>query len=523
MSKSIMIVICDFLLLSLISLANFDSPPSGAAAEQLELQAAAEQRNFADSQMLELLKMSLDAERDRRESLDSDVSKLAKAAEENKSLAESRKKSLDERERELAEIAKARDELARAKAELERERAAILKKSGELQSRAESSEKRNEKLKNEIIAAGEKLEKSARERIDLERRLGDVKQSDSAARQKLESVQLELKQSRENLERLAAEGDALKSENRAIEAEKQALATRLEVASAKEQIYRENIKRYETLVNIEKNEKEKIREHAETLAVGVGELAAQQEKMTRSVGELRPKTSSEIFAGIKPRLATATLTYVESGIFGKNQTTVSRRLVPIEMGGKIWLVANSEGTPFAPFLKKDRQYSEPESMSVSVRGKSFEFKPDAVVSLAEDPRLIAIAVPREFLEKEKIEPLKIPKNTFAFPDCVVVDAQNSKYGQVPFRADFKNADYARLDVGLMQSVFGEFSPSAGDIAISRNGDFAGIVLGGDLAVLLRAATPLKSAGVGAAYSKKSARELVENASSRFAKIPYGLR
>ena len=67
MSKSIMIVICDFLLLSLISLANFDSPPSGAAAEQLELQAAAEQRNFADSQMLELLKMSLDAERDRRE------------------------------------------------------------------------------------------------------------------------------------------------------------------------------------------------------------------------------------------------------------------------------------------------------------------------------------------------------------------------------------------------------------------------------------------------------------------------
>ena len=516
MSKSIMIVICDFLLLSLISLANFDSPPSGAAAEQLELQAAAEQRNFADSQMLELLKMSLDAERDRRESLDSDVSKLAKAAEENKSLAESRKKSLDERERELAEIAKARDELARAKAELERERAAILKKSGELQSRAESSEKRNEKLKNEIIAAGEKLEKSARERIDLERRLGDVKQSDSAARQKLESVQLELKQSRENLERLAAEGDALKSENRAIEAEKQALATRLEVASAKEQIYRENIKRYETLVNIEKNEKEKIREHAET-------LAAQQEKMTRSVGELRPKTSSEIFAGIKPRLATATLTYVESGIFGKNQTTVSRRLVPIEMGGKIWLVANSEGTPFAPFLKKDRQYSEPESMSVSVRGKSFEFKPDAVVSLAEDPRLIAIAVPREFVEKEKIEPLKIPKNTFAFPDCVVVDAQNSKYGQVPFRADFKNAEYARLDVGLMQSVFGEFSPSAGDIAISRNGDFAGIVLGGDLAVLLRTATPLKSAGVGAAYSKKSARELVENASSRFAKIPYVLR
>ena len=170
-----------------------------------------------------------------------------------------------------------------------------------MQSRAESSEKRNEKLKNEIIAAGEKLEKSARERIDLERRLGDVKQSDSAARQKLESVQLELKQSRENLERLAAEGDALKSENRAIEAEKQALATRLEVASAKEQIYRENIKRYETLVNIEKNEKEKIREHAETLAVGVGELAAQQEKMTRSVGELRPKTSSEIFAEIKPR------------------------------------------------------------------------------------------------------------------------------------------------------------------------------------------------------------------------------
>ena len=133
-----MIVICDFLLLSLLSLANFDKPQVDEKKEA-EQKLALEQQSFADSQMLDLLKMSLDAERDRRISMDSDVAKLEKIAEENKKLAQRQKKILDARENELKLLAK-------TKSDLETEREQILKKSGELQSRVNQAEKRNQRL-----------------------------------------------------------------------------------------------------------------------------------------------------------------------------------------------------------------------------------------------------------------------------------------------------------------------------------------------------------------------------------------
>ena len=516
MSKSIMIVICDFLLLSLLSLANFDSPPSEDATLKAQQEIAEQQRSqqaFADSQMLDLLKMSLDSERDKRQSLDSDISKLAQTAEEHKKLAERQRKILESRELEL-------ERLAKTKAELEGERERILNKSRELQSRVDSAEKRNEKLQNEIVSAGERLEKSARERLELERKLGDMRQADSSSKQKLEAAQEELRRSRQKLEELRVEGESLKSENRAIENEKRALATRLEIASAKTQIYEENIKRYRALVDIEKTEKEKIREHAETLAVGVGELAAQQKNLSETVRDLRPKTSSEIFQSVKNRFATVVFDYTRNGLFGDGKTNAELRALPVKFAGKVWLVFRAPSV-VAP-TSKDK-YFAPDSLSVSVRGRGFKFSPVELNSIAEDPRLLALEVPQAFLEKEKIEPLEIPQNFFAYSDCAVVDSEKFRYGLVPFRADFKNNAYAKLDVGLMESVFGAFSPSDGDIVLSRNGEYMGNMLGGSLAILLKSITPAKTMPVGASYSAAAADSFVKTNSARLEKIPFSLR
>ena len=516
MSKSIMIVICDFLLLSLLSLANFDSPPSEDATLKAQQEIVEQQRSqqaFADSQMLDLLKMSLDSERDKRQSLDSDISKLAQTAEEHKKLAERQRKILESRELELGRLAK-------TKAELEGERERILNKSRELQSRVDSAEKRNEKLQNEIVSAGERLEKSARERLELERKLGDMRQADSSSKQKLEAAQEELRRSRQKLEELRVEGESLKSENRAIENEKRALATRLEIASAKTQIYEENIKRYRALVDIEKTEKEKIREHAETLAVGVGELAAQQKNLSETVRDLRPKTSSEIFQSVKNRFATVVFDYTRNGLFGDGKTNAELRALPVKFAGKVWLVFRAPSV-VAP-TSKDK-YFAPDSLSVSVRGRGFKFSPVELNSIAEDPRLLALEVPQAFLEKEKIEPLEIPQNFFAYSDCAVVDSEKFRYGLVPFRADFKNNAYAKLDVGLMESVFGAFSPSDGDIVLSRNGEYMGNMLGGSLAILLKSITPAKTMPVGASYSAAAADSFVKTNSARLEKIPFSLR
>ena len=232
MSKSILVVICDFLVLSLISLVKFEDMPS-ATQEDKQKEESIVVKSFADAQMVDLLKMSLDSEREKREALKSDVEKLSQAAKESLEQSDKQQKIIAAREKQL-------EEMRLTKESVEREKLTILQKSKELEKRVSASEARNAALQMEILNASEKLEKSAQERIDLQKKLGDMRESDVAARMKLESVQAELKQNKENLERLRKESESLKLENKAIEAEKRALATQLEVASTKTQIYEEN-------------------------------------------------------------------------------------------------------------------------------------------------------------------------------------------------------------------------------------------------------------------------------------------
>ena len=125
MNKSVLIVICDFLLLSLLSLANFDNIQTEDDAAKEEAKEAAIEQSFTDSQMLDLLKMSLDSERDRRQALNTDVEKLSKSAEETRLQAEQQKKIIEARESELKQM-------ALTKAQLENERAQILEKSNRI-------------------------------------------------------------------------------------------------------------------------------------------------------------------------------------------------------------------------------------------------------------------------------------------------------------------------------------------------------------------------------------------------------
>lgn len=116
--------------------------------------------------MVDLLKMSLDSEREKREALKSDVEKLSQTARESLEQADRQKKIIAAREKQL-------EEMRHTKESVEREKIGILQKSRELEERVSASESRNAALQLEILRASQKLEKSARERIDLQKQLGD--------------------------------------------------------------------------------------------------------------------------------------------------------------------------------------------------------------------------------------------------------------------------------------------------------------------------------------------------------------
>ena len=85
MNKTLMLVICDFLLLSMLALARFD-PPEEAATVTLDATASSE---TAEAELISLLEESLKSELSSRQNL-------------TKKLTETRE-SLQEKSRELAE------------------------------------------------------------------------------------------------------------------------------------------------------------------------------------------------------------------------------------------------------------------------------------------------------------------------------------------------------------------------------------------------------------------------------------
>ena len=127
------------------------------------------------------------------------------------------------------------------------------------------------------------------------------------------------------------------------------------------------------------------------------------------------------------------------------------------------------------------------------------------------------------MEKEKLTPLVTAEKFFNFNECVVVNPRKFYYGQVPFRADFKNNAYAQLDVGLLQSVFGTFSPSEGDLVLSRSGNYLGCMANGDLAILMRSFHPANSLNVGKKYTPQEAAKFVGELSAKLKSLPLSLK
>ena len=61
MNRSLLLVICDFLLLSMLALAKFDEPEE---AQQQQVTEAVQHDTLADQDLIDVLRMSLESERD---------------------------------------------------------------------------------------------------------------------------------------------------------------------------------------------------------------------------------------------------------------------------------------------------------------------------------------------------------------------------------------------------------------------------------------------------------------------------
>jgi len=79
---------------------------------------------------------------------------------------------------------------------------------------------------------------------------------------------------------------------------------------------------------------------------------------------------------------------------------------------------------------------------------------------------------------------------------VLISSGGAGYGQVPFKLDPTNPSYVRMDNRLVRRLFGDFSPSSGDLVLSQTGELLGIMVNSDYCALVNNFLPAQTIRTG---------------------------
>ncbi|HUG11537.1 MAG TPA: hypothetical protein VMM36_11010 [Opitutaceae bacterium] len=443
MNRTLLLILCDFLLLTLLALTRWEQvePERTRAYAQPQSQEEGESPGPAND-LVDLMRVSLEDERQQRE-------QVADQLEATQQQLESREGQLSQTEQEKAAIA----------ADLERKTA----EARQIEERAEAAARDAEARRLRI----------AQLQRDLEQR------EQESARQK------------EAVERLEREGavarDRIESLNVAVK-----------VAEQEKILLRENLEDARTEVAVIREEKQVIQEQAGVLAEGVGKLADSSTELTREIRDNRPINANTLFADFLDNQIAADLETRRSGLLGQITNTKSVKTILVSDGTNIFALLHATDAPL--------NYNPPieyQGFDGKLRRPSGEAAVTAVAYYQHDPRVALLPVDAATATRLGARVYSLGADPFKFPEAVLVSNNGRYYGEVEFKLDASTPRYVRMKTKIFTRLFGEFSPSTGDLVFSKTGELLGMMVNStycavllELPVLTRIPAGENASGLG---------------------------
>ncbi len=478
MNRSLLLVVCDFLLLSILALARFDVPKDAVIAQ--------DGQKVVSKEVVERISDG--------ENYDDVVAELEAT---NETLLEN--------------LSSDKDDLFEQKLKLEAEIAERQKILEQKEQEIESKDAVIQGNKQALDLAKSEAEKLEAQRQEIESKREELLQSNAASQKELELLAKNLEQAKKKSEELAE----LKSEK-----EKEAQAARLELAASVERAKAQELAASEAKAMLLEEKKRsdellastaKIDEKIDTLnvgldgvgqdlknvgegLVGVGEKistvsqdvqksAASQNENFRKLNERQTRSVNEIFTRYEQNKVTLELTYTHKfGITQSNrEDKFSMDTILMVDGNFVYALVHAKESPFRVEINPRRLVSVTGQITGSKLKKPLEVKE---IAFMDDPRMIIVplyANPQDLVKSSGIELFQAPQNPFLFDDAVVVDVKDSRFGQTKCLRDEKDGRYIEVDERNFAFLTGAFNPGKGDLVFSQKAELLGIMVNGDYA------------------------------------------
>jgi len=458
MNKTLLLILCDFLLLTLLALTRWeDAKPAQPSKQPAAAAAPADNAATPQQDLVAVMRLSLEDEEARRTEL---VQNLARAEA-------ARIEGEEARARIAAELTRAERSAEELDRTLSTTRAA-----------AEIERVRNDQLARDLAA------KEAEARLRAAE-LTRVAAAEQQARARVEELAVSVGVARREKELLQDKAIALQAE-----------------------------------VEAERAERQRVQQTTTELAVGVGQMAEQTVALTKELREARPINANTLFQDYLKRRVRVKLDAARTTFFS-----------PVTRSDELNTVLASDGKEVVVLIHADdiaidfRSPAQPDWQRFTLRLS----RGDAALSLARldfaslDPRVLLGPLSAQEVARLGGEPYLLALDPFRFPEAVLISAGGSGYGELSFKLDPKFPGYVKLDNRLFRRITGDFSPSRGDLVLSKTGELLGLMVSTDTCALINNFLPQVALPLGENLTATPTGPILEAAARRYQQMPWGLK
>ena len=531
MNRSLLLVVCDFLLLSILALARFDVPKDAIIPKDEQkvvskgvVERISDGENYDDvvaeleatnetllenlsSDKDDLVQQKLELEEQialRRQELADKEEQLASRDEtiaQNEAAIQAAKEESEQLEAQRQEIEKKREALLQSNAASKKELELLAKnlsdakkRSDELAALKEKREQEAQSMKIELAATQEKAKAEEQRAAEAKALLlEEKKRSDALVAsttkidERIDTLNRDLKQDLAGVgQELRGVGEELKGvgENIAGVGEK-IVSVSNDVTSVKEDVTKvgQEVQGVKETVSDVSQEVAGVGSRVETIQQDVTEQAAVQEENFRKLSERQTKTVNEIYSKYEENKVNLSFDYSHvSGLFSK-ETAASFSMDTVIMvdGSFAYSLVHAKDSPFRldprprKLIKVSGQITSPK-LKTPIQVKEIAFM--------DDPRILIVPLyvnPAELRKTSSLELFGSPKNPYLFSEAVVVDAKERRFGQTDFMRDERDARYIEVSHTKFAFVTGAFDPGKGDLVFSQKGEVLGVMVNRDYA------------------------------------------
>ena len=567
MNKTLLLIICDFLLLNLLALTRWDEaePVRNSSAPVPEVQANAARPKNQD--LVDMMKVALEQEKAVRDQLqqrlqfaESDVKTreqtLAQIQAQRSQLEHTLKQSqtaaqvLSQRYAAVAQEAvdvkqKAKQQqealTAAAKQQQDALTAAIKNVEAEKarleveKARAESEKTRLAQEMQQAVAAKQaEIAKQLTALADLSKQQTATAQQAAGLATAVRVAQAERDLIREQLEKqmqiaLAAKQAELEKQQAALadlEKQRQAAAaqaaqasTAAKVAESERNLLRENLTDLKKEVALVRQEKDLLQTQTTRLTDGVGQLAAKSGELAKEIRENTPINMNLMFSEFLSNRVDVAVSAHQAVILGSGARIKEGKSLLVHDGRGVFAVIHVGDTPFSLTTPLGMDH-----VGARVARGAQVLGSGALTFITADPRLAVVPVNAQQALAMNLKLYPVAKNPFKFTEAVLVNRGGKHYGEVEFKLDARTPDYVRMKNRILSRVLqGEFSPSTGDIVLSKTGEFLGVMVNPDYCAVIKSFETLP----GYTFDDKTTTDMVRNRlvelNTRLFRLPSALQ